>query len=342
MAVIKAKPEKVIENFLPLVQRQLIAPLLVTRVSEDTFKGAEGDKVTVRINKLRTRTREYNFRGRTAPIQMDDISGGEEFEIKIDKHVYTATSLEDEHMTLDDVSYTREVLAPQTDAIAADYEARVVQGLYNVDAKQTLSIDADDDPYLVALEAKRLMDSWKTAPSQGRVLLAGSNVAAAWLATDRLTRYDSTGQSGTPALRDAIIGKLASTAVVEIPELDPNKAFYMHPSSLVLASVAPDVPRGVSTGAKVSKNGYGMRYIVDYDANYLRDRSIVSTFLGMNEIKDERYLTDGYHDPETGENVSSGTAGAVEHRAGDIKHDAVAKNARIIPINLSGFTSVLA
>lgn len=340
MAVIKAKAEKVIANFIPLVQKSLITPLVVTRVSSDTFDGAEGDKVHIKIDKLRTRAREYEWRTRTAPIQLDDISGGEELSIEIDKHVYTATGLTDEHMRLDDIDFTREVLAPQTDAIAADYETRVVNALYDVDAKHDLEMAADADPHIYALEAKRLMDSEKTAPTSGRVFLVGSNVAAVWKASDRLSRFDSTGLEGTPTLRDAVIGRLSGSPVIEVPELDPNRAFYQHQSSLVLASVAPLVPSGASAGAMVRKNGFGMRWIADYDANYLRDRSIVSTFLGVNEIKDERWQTDGYH-LANGTTTTSGTAGAIEHRAGDIKPAVVAKNVRIVPITLTGFTSLL-
>jgi hypothetical protein len=44
---------------------------------------------------------------------------------------------------------------------------------------------------------------------------------------------------------------------------------------------APIVPSGVSFGASESSNGYSLRYIRDYDASVLKDRSIVSTFAGV-------------------------------------------------------------
>lgn len=337
MAVIKAKPRKAIESFIQVVDSSLLAPKVITQISGELFKGAAGDEVVLETRKRRTRSREYEFRTRTSPIQMDDISGGEELVIKLDTHVYTASAFTDEHLTLDDIDFVEEVFEPQADAIAADYETRAVQALHNVDAKTEIDFSVNDDPYLIALEANRRMSSFKTAPNTGRVLIVGSNVAASWLASDRLSRYDSTGETGTPALRNATIGRIGNLRVLEIPELDPNEAFLQHQSSLVLASVAPIIPRGVIAGAYAQRDGYGMRWIADYDAAFLRDRSIISTFLGINELKDERYLSDGYHDPETGANVAQGTPGAVEHRIGDTKPDAIAKNVRIIPLHLTDF-----
>ena len=159
----------------------------------------------------------------------------------------------------------------------------------NLTFKHSISFDANDDPHLITLEARRLMDSDKVAPRTGRVHLIGSDLAAAWLASDRLTRYDSTGQEGTPALRESIIGRLNGAPVIEHNGLEPSEGYYLHSSGLLVANVAPVVPRGAVAGESgISKLGYGLRWIQDYDANYLRDRSIVSSFYGVNEVRDER------------------------------------------------------
>lgn len=288
MAVLKAKPKKIVDFFLPLMTRELISPFVATRVSGDQFKGAKGDTVSLRVKGLKAVARDYDFRGRTAPIVLDDISGGYEMPIRLSKHVYSATGLEDEHMTLDDVQLASEVIQPQAEACAADFEAKTVAGFRGIDFKRTVAITADTDPLLAAVEARRLMDSDKVAPRDGRVLLVGSDVAAAWVASDRLSKYDSTGQSGTPALRDAIIGKLAGAPVVEHNGLNANEAYYVHKSALVVAAVAPEIPQGATAGAVKSANGLSVRWIQDYDPNYLRDRSICSFFAGVNQIRDER------------------------------------------------------
>lgn len=291
MAVRKLKAKKQAQYALALMQRQLIAPLVTTMLSEDNFKGALNDEVIFKVTDGSLATaREYDFRGRTGPIVLDDIfQTGGNFRVRLNKHFYSATGLEDEHFTLDDIDFTREVLRPQVEAVAEKMETSTVAAFRNLTFKHELEFGADDDPHLVALESRRLMDSEKVAPRNGRVFLIGSDLAAAWLASDRLSKYDSTGETGTPALREATIGRLAGSPVIEHNGLDPDEGYYLHSTGLLVANVAPAVPKGAVTGnSGISSKGYGLRWIQDYDANYLRDRSIVSSFYGVNEVRDER------------------------------------------------------
>lgn len=297
MAVKKVKAKKQIQFALPMVERQLILPYVMTILGNDTFDGALGDTVMVKVtNGYIATARDYDFRGRTGPIVLDDIyQTGGQLPIKLTTHVYHATGLEDEHFTLDDINFAQEVLSPQAQAVAERIEGKALNGFRNLHPKHTIEFDADDDPHLISIEAKRLMDSDKVAPYSGRVHLIGTDIAAAWLASDRLSEYNSTGQEGTPALRDAIIGRLGGSPVVVHNGLDPDEGYYLHSSGLVLGNVAPDVPRGAVTGdSGVSRRGIRMRWLQDYDANFLRDRSIVSSFLGVNEIRDERRSDKGW------------------------------------------------
>jgi hypothetical protein len=341
VAVLKAKPEKVVAFYLGLLERELIGPSVVTRANSDDFKGAKDDTITLRIGGLRAVARDYEWRTRNAPIQLDDISGGDGITVKLDTHVYSATGLTDEHRTLDDISFAEEVIKPQVDAVVDRFEGKVVAGLRNADVKHTVPITADTDPHLAALEAYRLMNSEKVAPTGGRVYMIGTDVAAAWLASDRLTRYDSVGVSGTPALREATIGQLSGSPVIVNTALEPDEAYYLHKTGLVLGNVAPLVPEGATTGRTgISKNGYAVRWIADYDSNYLRDRSIVSSFLGVNDVRDERHQVAG----GSGENA---------YLPGDIIADdfdrdgagaGTAKgprNVRIVKFDFSGGGSVL-
>lgn len=313
IAVLKAKPEKIIDFYLATLRQGLVSPLVVTRANSNDFKGALNDTVTMRIGGLKAVARDYTFRDRTAPIQFDDIQGGEGITIKLDTHTYSATGLTDEHMTLDSISLGEEVIAPQVAAVTERFEAKVMQGLAGARAKASIAFGADDDPHLVTLEAKRQMDRFKVAPRENRSFLVGSDIAAAFLASDRLSRYDSTGLEGTPALRQAIIGSLAGSPVIEVPELDPGKGYYIHKTAIVLGNVAPVVPTGATAGRTgISKDGFAVRWIQDYDPNFLRDRSIVSSFLGVNDVRDERN--------------EDGTLVAEEDR----------QNVRVIPLTMTG------
>jgi hypothetical protein len=331
VAVIKAKPQKVVAFFLGMLERELIAPFVVTRVGQDFFKGAQNDTVTLRVSGLRAVARDYEFRTRTAPIVLDDIAGEDSIDVKLDTHVYSATALTDEQMTLDEINFATEVLGPQVEAVTGRLEAKVVAGLRGAQIKHTVTFGDGADPHLVALEARRLMSSEKVAPYAGRTFLVGSDIAANFLASDRLSRYDSTGQEGSPALRESIIGRLAGAPVVVHEGLDPDEGYYLHKSGLVLGNVAPVVPQGATAGRTgISKNGFAVRWIQDYDPNYLRDRSVVSSFAGVNDVQDERDLTDGTIRPDDYDPDGAGAGAATGPR-----------NVRIVKLDFTGTGSVL-
>jgi hypothetical protein len=331
VAVIKAKPQKVVAFFLGMLERELIAPFVVTRVGQDFFKGAQNDTVTLRVSGLRAVARDYEFRTRTAPIVLDDIAGEDSIDVKLDTHVYSATALTDEQMTLDEINFATEVLGPQVEAVTGRLEAKVVAGLRGAQIKHTVTFGDGADPHLVALEARRLMSSEKVAPYAGRTFLVGSDIAANFLASDRLSRYDSTGQEGSPALRESIIGRLAGAPVVVHEGLDPDEGYYLHKSGLVLGNVAPVVPQGATAGRTgISKNGFAVRWIQDYDPNYLRDRSVVSSFAGVNDVQDERDLTDGTIRPDDYYPDGAGAGAATGPR-----------NVRIVKLDFTGTGSVL-
>ncbi|HEX5511617.1 MAG TPA: hypothetical protein VFX41_07855 [Actinomycetales bacterium] len=296
MAVIKAKPEKFMPFLLPLVRRRLIIPEMVVRVAEDTFKGAQGDTVTMRVNGLHTVARKYEFRTRTAPIVLDDIQGEGGIPVKLDTHTYSATGLTDEQMTLDEIGWLTDVMEPQATAVANDLEKDVADTFQNeLLTRYSIDFAHGDDPYLVAVEAQRILDGQRgLVPADGRFWLVGTNVAASILAHDRVSKSsEGTNAMAESALHRAEIANIAGFRVVKSLEVDPNFSVFMHKSALVLGTVAPVAPRGASQSAKISKDGFGMRWIADYDANFLRDRSIVSMFSGLTPVYDERIGGDG-------------------------------------------------
>jgi hypothetical protein len=305
MAVIKAKPEKLIQIALAIVEKRVVSPYLSTRLPDGAFTGAQNDTVTMRIGKLRAKARDYEFRTRNNPIVMDDIEGEGGIAFKLDKHVVSATSLTLEQITLDEINFVQDVLGPQAEAVAEDLEAKTLAKFATIPWKRTFGITADTDPLLAAVEARRLLNADKVAPDSGRVFLIGSNVEAAWLASDRLSKYDSTGQEGTPALREAIIGRLAKAPVISMMELDPDFIWYGHPSALAVANVAPTVPTGAKTGKQgVSRLGFAGTWIQDYDGNFARDRSMFHAFAGFTDIRDERAANGDLLDP-TGEDYAT-------------------------------------
>lgn len=344
MAVQKIKARKQVNFALPVVSKQAILPYFFTTVGKENFIGAKGDTVNFKITEGSIATaRDYDFRGRTGPIVLDDIyQQGGNMPIKMNTHVVSATGLEDEHFTLDDLSFAQDIVLPQATAVAGRVEAKALAAIRGTTSiKHSITFDETDDPHLVATEAKRLMDSEKVAPLSNRVFIVGNNVAAAWRASERLSNADL-ADTVSPAVREAVIGKLAGALVVEHNGLEPDEAFYLHGTSFILATAAPAVPRGATYGVSGSAKGLALRFLQDYDANFLRDRAITSTFVGVNEVRDERdengdwIVEEGEFDADELEVMRNSDGSNVVPVAVGTR-----KNVRIVKLNYTGTASVL-
>lgn len=277
------KPEKYVSLALAMLERDTVLPGLVTRYDGAGFIGAQDDTVTVRTEGI-TKARDYEFRTRVNPIVMDEIYRNA-WSIALDTHTYSAVGVTDEEMTLDITSFGEEVLSPQLVAIRERLESKVVTALGAAPFK-TVDLDAAeaDSPYKYALNARAVLNAQGT-PRAGRTLLVGTTVEPWLLSAPELVTMDPS-QAQT-AFREAIFGRLAGFNIMSSELIADDAIYALHPSWAVLANLAPDVPQGVAYGARRAYQGYSLRVIRDYDANYLRDRSVISTFTGINSINDE-------------------------------------------------------
>lgn len=269
------------------LNRRVVLPSVVTRYDGGNFVGAMDDTVTFKLPGV-TQARDYEWRTRTNPIVLDKI-GRTSISIKLDTHTYSAVPITDEELRLDLTSFATEVLSPQLNALVDRLEGKVMAGLRAAPFKVTnLNAAAADDPFEKALEWEAALDA-SFAPADGRILLLGSN-AWRWMAkSDALLKYDPS--QARDAFRRSTLGQIANFEIVKSPRLLPNEIFAIHPSALVLADVAPENPDGATYSYRTQAGGYGVRVLKDYDPNFLRDRSIVSTFTGISSVNDE-YLVD--------------------------------------------------
>ena len=265
------------------LNRRTVLPQVFTRFDGGLFVGALDDTVTFKLPGV-TQARDYEWRTRTNPIVLDKI-GRTKISIKLDTHTYSAVPITDEELTMDLTSFGSEVLLPQLSAVTERLEGKVMAGLRAAPFKTTtLDADATDDPFDWALDASLTLDAQYT-PSDGRTLLVGRNPWKWLMKSDALVRYDPS-QAQT-AYRRALAGEIAGFNIVRSPRLADNEIFAIHPSALVLANVAPGNPDGATYSASRSFEGMSMRVLRDYDPNFLRDRSVVSTFTGISSVNDE-------------------------------------------------------
>lgn len=272
---------------LERLRRALILPNLVTRYGISDFRGQANDTINVRVPAI-LRAREYTFRTRSAPIVIDTL---EEVTVPVtlDRHPYSAVAVTDEELTLDIVSFTRQVLEPQVIAVAEDLEA-IIAGIMAAGTYAAAPIPYSEDPsssnfFAAAVDARRALND-AHVPLDGRTLLVGSAIEAAALKEDTLRAVDQSGSTG--ALRNATIGQVAGFTVVASQSVDPNFGIAFHRSAFAFGNVAPEVPAGVSFGSSQNQEGLAMRWIRDYDATMLQDRSVVNSFAGGASVEDGR------------------------------------------------------
>jgi len=288
-------PEKLVSQGLGLLQRELILPRLVARKGIDEYKGAKNTTVDIKIPSI-LKAREYEWRTRTKAIETDEL---EEFSVPItlDKHPYSAVQITDEEMTFDINSWGEQVARPQIRAVAEKLESYVAVAM-ETDAKYRHTVtweqgdpDADDRSFWHTATKCRKFLNTENVPAEGRVLLVGANAEEAALQSKHLLEADKSGTDGV--LREAVIGRIAGFTVIgNCNSIDPDFAVAFHPTAFALGNVAPVVPEGAKAGATLTFDSLAMRWIRDYDADHLRDRSVYSAFAGAVSVEDGRDLVE--------------------------------------------------
>lgn len=292
------KAEKIVSQGLGLLQRELILPRLVTRYGASDFVGVKDDTVNIRIQAV-AQAREYAWRNdRTAAIIYDEF---EELSIPValNKHVYHGVKITDEQLTLDIASWGDQVARGQIRAVAEKLESYIAVAMAGATFRHTVGYEQGDPDseagdmgfYRAAVGARKALNQ-ENVPSDGRVIVLGSNVEEAALLSKHLVKVDEAGASS--ALREAVIGRIAGFTVIgNVNSVDPDFAVAFHPTAFSFANVAPAVPDGVSAGAGMTFDSLAMRWIKDYDPDRLQDRSIYSAFAGAASIEDGRDLVSG-------------------------------------------------
>lgn len=286
------KADRVISQGLGMLQRDLILPRLVRRLGIADFRGAKGDTINIKIPSLLV-GREYEWRTRTNPIEVDDL---EEYTVPValNKHVYSAVGVTDEELTLDIDNWGEQVARPQIRAVGEKLETYVAGAMTDASYRHTVPWEegdgSDDDRafYRAAVAARKALNT-ENVPTAGRVIVLGANAEEAALNSSHLIKANEAASD--EALREAIIGRIAGFSVIgNVNSVDPDFAVAMHPTAFALGNVAPEVPKGVPAGATLVYEGLAMRWIQDYDPDYLRDRSVYSSFAGAASVEDGRNM----------------------------------------------------
>lgn len=279
------KAAQIVEAAVLLLQREIVLPRLVWRQADANFVGALDDTITLRVPAVldaRTRT----MRANTA-LTFDEFAETA-VPVQLNTHVYNGLKIRDEELTLDIRNFASQVLAPQIRAVAEGMEDVIATALAAADAEAT-SIDfveGTDEPFDVLVDARRKLNLLNV-PMEGRVFLMGANVEAAVLKDDKINQVNTSGTDD--ALREATINRLSGFTLVTSNAIDPDAAYAFHRTAIALGMVAPSLPDGAASKARVSLEGLAMRYLRDYapeNSTGPVDRSLVDAFVGAASVED--------------------------------------------------------
>lgn len=312
MAHTPIKPEKLAATAAVALEESLVVPAVMQREGIEQFRGAKNDAINIKVEgTLPFRT--YGWRNdRSVPLVFDEYTE-RTIQISFGGDAYSAVKLTDEQNDMDFGGWAK-LVSKQTEAVGRGLERAAVDTVVNAPYAVTIGGSvASRDIRSTLLKAREIMTKFR-APKQNRVLLVGSEWETALLSADNLNLASNVGdEEAASALREATIGRRFGFQIVVADDLPATSAVAMVPSAFIFATGAPSVPQSVGFGAGASHNGVALRWIRDYDANILTDRSVVNTYQGFRYVKDPLVAWD--------EGLKQGVVSTFEHFVRAVKLD---------------------
>lgn len=240
--------------------------------------GGRGRTVNVRIPGALI-ARDRGIDDKTSSIVLDELTEST-IPITLGTHAYSAVSLSEGDLTLNLESFSAQVLAPQVDAVVDYIEHDFVKTLKTTQGVQTgeTAITYDEtDPVKAFIAMRKVLRDRGVNPASLNTIV-GTKVYSDLLASGRL--IDASQSASTGALREGQVGRVQGFTVVESTRIGESEIYAFSRDAFTIAVRPPVVPAGAAFGAIESANGFGLRYLRDYDVMHTVDRSMVSTFVG--------------------------------------------------------------
>lgn len=286
------KPGVIARAALGLLMREIVLGALVWRDPETEFNGKIGDTVTVRLP-ARATARTRNLRDRATPITVDDLNETA-VPVKLTTDVYHAAAVTDDELSLDITDFGTQVLMPQVKGVAEGLENQLAATMAASTYATTLALGTGN-AYNLAVAARTALNK-ALVPTSDRFLVLGADLEGAFLNDPKLSDTDRAGSDG--AIREARLGRIAGFETFLSMAIAPGIGYAFHRTAYTLVSRAPVVPDGATAGGSESYAGFAMRWLRDYDAPFLRDRSVVNAYIGTGVVADGPDGADNGTDPD--------------------------------------------
>lgn len=277
-------PERMASTALAAVEESLVLPNVgMQKEGIDQFKGAANGAVNVKVEGVLP-YREYGWKNdRSNPIAFDTYAE-RTMSINFQGDIYSAVALIDEQATMDNIGWDR-LAVKQGEAVGRGIERRALAAVTG--ATYDVDVEVNEADMRSALLYLRRVANGLKVPGR-RVLAVSPDFEMALLSDESLTIAANVGDArAAQAVQDATLGRLLGFDVVVAPELPANSAYVFIDNAFVVAAGAPVVPQSIkAAGSKATPNGFAVRWLQDYDADHLTDRSVINSYVGFREIKD--------------------------------------------------------
>lgn len=279
---IKMAQTQIASVSLAALNRQIVLPNTVYRSAENDYNGRSGDVVTVR--KPATLTAR-TLADRNQAITYDDVQESG-VPVSIDNVIYHGARIEDEVAEFDVESFMGQIVIPQVVACAIQAENVLAAEMDTLASDLSIASDGSDAIEQIIAARKALNEA--NVPASNRYLVVSPDVEAFLVSDERLMRVDASGTNS--ALREAIVGRLFGFDVLWSNAIAAGTAVAYHQDAFAFVSRAPRVPQGVSAGSSQTYGGLSVRWTMDYDSDYIRDRSLLLTFAGAAVLDADRIV----------------------------------------------------
>lgn len=276
-------PTLIARQAIQVLARQLVLGVTVYTDASADFQGQVGSTINIRkIGSLTARAQVNGGDAITVDAAADTV-----VPLTLAHQLYSAVRITDQDLTMAIEDLAQQILTPQILAVVTLVESDIYSVL-NAVTGGIVNVTAANIRNSVLTAGATLDNAY--VPYAERVLAVSPNVAQLIL-QDTSQTLQALVQGGDPsAFRDAIIGEYLGFTVVKAPGLAATEARAYHRDAVAFASRAPLVPDGVPFGKGISFGGYALRWIRDYDASTLSDRSVVSCLSGATLLDGTRMV----------------------------------------------------
>ena len=259
-----------------LIAKDLKVASTVNRAFSPEFDGKRGKSVNVRIPaSLAPNTRALGTLTTFAPSDLVEATQP----VALTTDFYSRTIIDDEDLTLSVQDYARDVLLPQTMAIAAGIENAVIAKLQSVAEDATL--DTANDPsdklkvldFLVDVRAKL---RGLGAPESGLVVALSVEAYAAMLKALGSASFDQ----GVASMGSGNIVRYAGLSIVESNRLATAEAIAYHKDAITLALKAPAAAESGTSANAMAEQGVPLRVVQAFDHTNGQHISLLNVYGG--------------------------------------------------------------